>query len=338
MTAKADPTVREPIYVGIDVGGTNIKAGIVTHSGKSLAKTSLPTEAEKGIQHGLTVIYRTVEAALAQAGLAIGDVHAIGLATPGTMDIPGGWLLEPPNLPGWWNFSIRDTVGAHFQKPTLLQNDANAAAYGEFWTGAARDAHSLVFWTLGTGIGCGIIVDHLIIEGEHSHGSECGHIIIDMNSPRLSPAGQNGTLEAFCGAKALVHRCEEALASGRDSILRERLAAGAELTPLLIAQAAEQGDGLADDIVMETGRYLGVGTTTLMHTINPSMFLFGGAMTFGRNETQLGRRFLQAIKDEVKKRAFHVPFERTTIDFATLGGDAGYIGAAGCARLKFGPK
>jgi len=338
MTTGSDNSVREPLYVGIDVGGTNIKTGIVTHSGKSLAKTSLPTEAEKGIQHGLKVIYRTVEAAVAQAGLVLDDVHSIGLATPGTMDIPGGWLLEPPNLPGWWNFPIRDTVGAHFQKPTLLQNDANAAAYGEFWIGAARDAHSLVFWTLGTGIGCGIIVDHLIIEGEHSHGSECGHIIIDMNSPRLSPAGQNGTLEAFCGAKAIVHRCEEALASGRQSSLRERLAAGAELTPLLIAQAAEEGDGLADDIVMETGRYLGVGTTTLMHTINPSMFLFGGAMTFGRNEKPLGRRFLQAIKDEVKKRAFHVPFERTTIDFATLGGDAGYIGAAGCARLKFGPK
>jgi glucokinase len=338
MVATSESSTSEPNYVGIDVGGTNIKAGIVTHSGKSLAKTSFPTVAEKGIQHGLQVIYRTVEAALQQAGLTLKDIHAIGLATPGTMDIPGGWLLEPPNLPGWWNFPIRDTVGEHFQKPTLLQNDANAAAYGEFWIGAGRDAHSLVFWTLGTGIGCGIIVDHLIIEGEHSHGSECGHIIIDMNSPRLSPAGQNGTLEAFCGAKAIVHRCEEALATGRPSILRERMAAGAELTPLLIAEAAEAGDALADEIVMETGRYLGVGTTTLMHTINPSMFLFGGAMTFGRNETPLGRRFLQSIKDEVKKRAFHVPFERTKIDFATLGGDAGYIGAAGCARLKFGPK
>ena len=98
------------------------------------------------------------------------------------------------------------------------------------------------------------------------------------------------------------------------------MAEGAELTPLLIAQAAEEGDQVADDVVMDTARYLGVGTTTLMHTINPSMFLFGGAMTFGRNETPLGRRFLQAIKDEVKKRAFHVPFERTIIDFATLGG------------------
>lgn len=335
MSNNAD---RESIYVGIDVGGTNIKVGIVTHSGKSLAKASLPTEAEKGIQHGLGVIYRTVELALKNAGLSLDEIHSVGLATPGTMDIPGGWLLEPPNLPGWWNFPIRDTVGEHLKKPTVLQNDANAAAYGEFWIGAAKDAHSLVFWTLGTGIGCGIIVDHVIIEGEHSHGSECGHIIIDMNSPRKSAAGQNGTLEAFCGAKAVVHRCEEALATGKASSLRSKLSGGVELTPLLIAQAAEEGDQLADEVVMDTARYLGVGTTTLMHTINPSMFLFGGAMTFGRNETPLGRRFMQAIKDEVKKRAFHIPYERTIIDFATLGGDAGYIGAAGCARLKFGPK
>jgi len=334
---SSDTPSSATFYLGIDVGGTNIKAGIVTDSGRPLAKASLPTHAERGIVHGLDVIHRAAEAALSNAGLSLGQIQAIGLATPGTMDIPGGWLLEPPNLPGWWHVPIRDMVAERFAKPTVLQNDANAAAYGEFWVGAARDAHSLVFWTLGTGIGCGIIVDHLIIEGEHSHGSECGHIIIDMDSPRMSPAGQYGTLEAFCGAKAVVQRCKGALAAGHKSVLNDRLAEGAELTPLLIAEAAEAGDAVADEVVMDTARFLGVGTTTLMHTINPSMFLFGGAMTFGRNETRLGRRFLQAIKDEVKKRAFHVPYERTMIDFATLGGDAGYIGAAGCAKLKFPP-
>jgi glucokinase len=335
---SSDKFNSETLYVGIDVGGTNIKAGIVTDDGKSLSKASLPTHAERGVEHGLTVIDGAVRAALASAKLDLSQIQAIGLATPGTMDIPGGWLLEPPNLPGWWHVPIRHKVASLFQKPTVLQNDANAAAYGEFWIGAARDAHSLVFWTLGTGIGCGIIVDHVIIEGEHSHGSECGHIIIDMDSTRKSPAEQFGTLEAFCGAKAVVQRCEEALAGNRQSSLRDRLKRGEELTPLLIAEAAEAGDGVADEVVMDTARYLGIGTTTLMHTINPSMFLFGGAMTFGRNDTPLGRRFLQAIKDEVKKRAFHVPYERTIIDFATLGGDAGYIGAAGCARLKFPPQ
>ena len=237
----SDPQSGEPVYVGIDVGGTNIKTGIVTHSGRSLAKTSLPTEAEKGIQHGLKVIYQTIDNALALAGLSLADVNSVGLATPGTMDIPGGWLLEPPDLPGWWDFPIRDTVGEHLQKPTVLQNDANAAAYGEFWLGRAREAHGLVFWTLGTGIGCGIIVGNVIIEGEHSTVGVRAHHHRHEQSPHV-PAGQYGTLEAFCGARAVVAALAKALATGRESLLRKNLDAGQELTPFLIAQAAEQGD------------------------------------------------------------------------------------------------
>ena len=190
-------TAREPIYVGIDVGGTNIKAGIVTHSGKSLAKTSLPTEAERGVQHGLGVIYRTVELALTEAGLTLDDVTAIGLATPGTMDIPGGSLLEPPNLPGWWNFPIRDTVAAHFDKADPFAERRERGRVRRVLGRCRPEANSLVFWTLGTGIGCGIIIGDVIIEGEDSHGAECGHIVIDMDSHRMSAAHQYGTLEAF---------------------------------------------------------------------------------------------------------------------------------------------
>ena len=103
-----------------------------------------------------------------------------------------------------------------------------------------------------------------------------------------------------------------------------------------LLQAAEAGDKLCDELIMETARYMGIGTVTLMHTIDPEMVLFGGAMTFGRNETQLGRRFIQEVRNEVKKRAFPIPAAKTRIEYASLGGDAGYIGAAGCARLKFG--
>jgi glucokinase len=124
----------------------------------------------------------------------------------------------------------------------------------------------------------------------------------------------------------------EALDAGRESRLQEHLRAGTEITPLLIGQAAEQGDALADELVLETARCMGVGTVTVMHVIDPEMVLIGGAMTFGRNETELGRRFLQRIRDEVKARAFPVPAAKCRIDYATLGGDAGYIGAAGCAR------
>lgn len=185
-------------------------------------------------------------------------------------------------------------------------------------------------------MGCGIILDHLIIEGAHSHAAECGHIIIEYQNGRRCGTGQYGTLEAYAGAKAVMARCREALAAGERSAIEARLAAGEELTPLLIAECAGQGDLMCERLVLETARYMGIGTTTLMHTIDPEMVLIGGAMTFGRDETPLGRRFIQEIRDEVKRRAFPIPAARTKIEFASLGGDAGYIGAAGCGRLKFG--
>jgi glucokinase len=327
---------RAPFYLGVDVGGTNIKAGVVDNAGRPQSHVTVPTEAARGPEVGLENIARAAEMAIAESGLARGALRGVGLATPGTMDIPAGMLLDPPNLPGWTNFPIRDRLAQKLQLPTVLQNDANAAAYGEFWAGGAKDARSLVFWTLGTGIGCGIILDDVIIEGAHSHGAECGHTIIEMNGRRECGSDQRGTLEAYAGARALVARCQEALAAGRESSIRQRMAAGEELTPLVIGQAAEAGDQLCHDLVMETARFMGVGTVNLMHTIDPEMVLYGGAMTFGRNETPLGRRFLEEIKAEVKKRAFPIPAAKTVLEYASLGGDAGFIGAAGCARLKFG--
>jgi glucokinase len=331
MTVLRD---EAPFYVGVDVGGTNIKVGVVSDHGNSLSYISYPTDAEKGPDHGIDTICRGIDTAVAEAGLTLEEIRAVGLATPGTMDIPAGMLLDPPNLPGWDNIPIRERVAERVKRPTTLQNDANAAAYGEYWVGAGRHVHSMVFWTLGTGIGCGIIIADMIIRGEHSHGSECGHIIIEMNGGRRCATGQYGTLEAYASATALKARCREALADGKESILRDWMAEGKELDPLLMAKAAEQGDQLANDLIMETATYMGVGTTSVLHTINPNMMLYGGAMTFGRHDTELGRRFLQRIKDEVKSRAFPIPYEKTLFDYATLGGDAGYIGSAGYARRK----
>lgn len=329
---------KAPYYAGIDVGGTNIKAGVVDCDGTPLGKANVPTEAIKGPDSGVANIKLALKLALKQAGLKASDLVGAGLATPGTMDIPGGMLLEPPNLPGWNYYPIRERTEEAIGIPTVLQNDANAAAYGEFWAGAAKEAHSLVFWTLGTGIGCGIIIGDLIIEGQHSHGAECGHMIVQMDGGRrLAGTGQYGTLEAYCGTKAVVSRCQEALAAGRTSILTDWINTGQVLTPKLLSAAAEQGDQLADDLIMETARYMGVGTVTMMHTIDPDMVVFGGAMTFGAESTAIGRRFLQEIRSEVKKRAFPIPYAKTILKYASLHNDAGFIGAAGCAKLKFKP-
>ncbi len=325
-------------YLGIDLGGTNVKAGVVDNGGHSRSSVSRPTEAIKGPEHGMRNIYRVADDAVGASGVGWDEIATIGVATPGTMDIPLGMLLHPHNLPGWDNLPIRQLVADQFNKPTILQNDANAAAYGEYWVGAARDVPSLVFWTLGTGIGSGIIINDMIIQGEHSCGSECGHIIIDMDGTRTCNTGQYGTLEGYASALSLMARCQEALEAGRESRLQKLKEEGVELTPKVIGHAAEHGDALAEELVMDTARYLGIGTVSIMHAVNPTMFLIGGAMTFGRHETPLGRRFLERVREEVRKRAFPIPAAKTLIDYASLGGEAGYIGAAGCARQAFSTK
>ncbi len=220
--------------------------------------------------------------------------------------------------------------------PVTFENDANAAAYGEFWVGSGREFPSMVLLTLGTGIGCGIIIGDMVIQGAHSHGGEAGHVIIDSrDDARMCGCGWRGHLEAYASATAVVKRCEELLDAGRATSLAKRLAAGEELTPKLIAEEAEAGDELSLEIVLETARYLGIGTVNVMHVVDPDVVLLGGAMTFGGAERALGRRFLDRVRQEVRRLARPIPAAKTVIDFATLGGDAGFIGAAGVARLDY---
>jgi len=324
---------RMPLFAGIDLGGTNIKVGIVDDCGRPLSWHKIPTDSPRGPEDGARRMAEAVAEAARQAGLKPEQIAAVGLGSPGTMDIPAGMLLEPHNLPGWYHFPIRERVSHYTELPVTFVNDANAAAYGEFWVGTGRDFHSMVLFTLGTGIGCGVIIGELLIEGEHSHGAECGHIIVDSSpNARVCGCGQPGHLEAYASATAVIKRAEEALAAGRASLVRQQIAGGERLTPLLLAKAAEQNDALALELIMDTARWLGIGAVDLAHTIDPDGIVLGGAMTFGGQESPLGRKFLEQIHHEFKQRAFPVLAETIKIGFASLGGDAGYLGAAGIAR------
>ena len=324
-----------PLFLGLDLGGTNVKAGVVDDTGKVLSSVSLPTEGQLGPDHGVRQIAAAGRLAVQNAGQTLNAIAAVGLATPGTMDIPSGMLIAPTNLPGWTSYPIRQNVARELGRPTILQNDANAAAYGEYWAGEARHARSLAFYTLGTGLGGGLIVDDHIIEGEHSHGAELGHVILEMDNGRLCNTGQYGTAEAYCSATALLKRFREALEAGTATSVRTRLQAGSELTPRLIADEAENGDQLSLDLIMEMARYLGAAITSAVHIIDPAMVLLGGAMTFGRNETRVGRDFLHRVQQEFRQRTFPTLAAKTVIAWASLGSDAGFIGAAGCARRAF---
>jgi glucokinase len=327
---------QKPFFVGIDLGGTNIKVGLVDDLGRTLSWLSIPTAVEKGPEDAARRMGAAVHQAIRDAGLDPLAVVRVGLGSPGGMDIPSGMLTTVINLTGWDDFPIRDRVAHHCGMSVTFENDANAAAYGEFWVGSGRDFSSMVLLTLGTGIGCGIIIGHLVIQGAHSHGGEAGHVIIDSHDDaRMCGCGWRGHLEAYASATAVVKRTQELLDAGRTTSLLQRIAAGEELTPKLLAEEAEAGDELSLEIVLETARYLGIGTVNTIHVVDPDVVLLGGAMTFGGSERELGRRFLDRVRQEVRRLARPVLAQKTIIDFATLGGDAGYIGAAGVARQEY---
>ncbi len=285
---------KPSLYAGLDVGGTTMKAGIVDDEGRPLSAVSLPTEAHKGQEHGLAEMCASIRQAAAEARVEVRDLAAIGVATPGLMDIPAGVILEPPNLKPWRNVPVRQHIHDVFGIPTAFQNDANAAAYGEYWVGAGREVHSMVMFTLGTGVGGGIIWSDRVIEGEHSHGAELGHIKIEMTNPRPCGCGRHGCLEAYASATSVVQRTQESLADdpGRSSL--HALANQGELTARDIFDAASAGDALAGKIVEDTAYYLAVGAMNLMHTIDPDMVVYGGGMIAA------GDAFLERIRHHVR--------------------------------------
>ncbi|KKL90763.1 hypothetical protein LCGC14_1901450, partial [marine sediment metagenome] len=246
----------------------------------------------------------------------------------------------------WGDYGHRNSLGAS------MHGFAFGAAHS--WGGAqVRNRHftdAFAFHAFGDKTGK--LADAIRALGSHP-GGELYHTLIEPIAPdprwrdymigyrrndsadaRLCGCGHRGHLEAYASATAVIKRASQALSNGHASSLAQRVAEGAELTPKLLGAEAEAGDELSLKIILEVAEAMGVGIVNLLHTIDPNGVLLGGAMTFGGNKTELGRRFLARIKQEVDHRAFAVLAQRTIIDFASLGGDAGYIGAAGIARVE----
>lgn len=321
-----------PLVAGIDVGGTNIKIGLVDQAGARLAYTKIDTQQSQGPHDAARRTAAAVDGLLEQLGVAKSKVARAGLATPGPMDLQRGLLLRPGNLPAWHNSPVQQLFSEAVGLPVTYANDANAAAFGEFWVGGGADVDNMMLVTLGTGIGSGVIIEGKLLVGAHGAGGELGHIVIDCrpdavpNSLRL-----RGTLEGECGSYGVVRRAKEALERpGASSSLDDE--AVAAITPLAVAQAAEAGDQLALGVVMDTARLLAAGLASGIHTVDPERVLIGGAMTFGGAGHPLGEQFLATLRSETAARIFESLRDKIDIHFARLGGDAGYIGAAGLAQ------
>jgi glucokinase len=321
------------LYVGLDVGGTTMKAAVVSEAGQPLTPDPfvLDTNASRGQDEGLKTMAATIRGAMAAAKVELADIAAIGVATPGLMDIRAGLILDPPNLKPWQNVPVRKFIEDEFgfKDRVAFQNDANAAAYGEFWVGAGKEASSLVLFTLGTGVGGGIILGDLVLEGKHSHGGELGHLRIESPATgRLCGCGHRGCLEAYASATSVRRRTREALASYRapSSLKQYFTAPDTVLTSKLIFEHAKTDD-LAKQIVDDTAYYLGLGCSAAMATIDPEMIAIGGGMA------DAGEGFMDQIREYAIRFGLPHPAKGVVIRHAELGSDAGFIGAAGCARL-----
>ena len=330
--SQAEP----PFFWGIDIGGTGIKIGLVDSAGQTLDYQSIPTRESEGPDAAMGRVSEIV-LEFERRSAASSRAVRIGLGAPGPMDLPRGLLVAPPQLPSWWDFPIREAVAQLLERPVSFLNDANAAAFGEFWLGSGREDDSMVLLTLGTGVGGGIIVDGEMVNGANSFGSECGHIVLDPSpEARLRVwGGGRGQLEAYASASAVVQRVRQRLTEGAASSLSGCLGGSdQELTAKRVYEAAGGGDALALEIIDETARWLGIGITTLVHTLDPGSVVLGGAMNFGGTESPIGRRFLQGVIEEFRSRTFDNVFAGTTIKFANLGANAGYLGVAGYAKKE----
>ena len=329
-----------PYYWGIDIGGTGIKLGLVDEQGFTVAYEKIPTresEGAKAAMERIAAVVNEVETRLS----VVGQVPQIGLGAPGPMDLAKGLLVAPPQLPSWWGFPIVKSLTELLDRPVSFLNDANAAAYGEYWIGTGKDSNSMILLTLGTGVGGGIIVEGELVNGINSFGSECGHILVDPSpTARLCVwGGGRGQLEAYASASAVVDRTRDRLTEGAQSSLTGLLGGeNSELTAKKVYDAATQGDQLALEIIDETAKWLGIGITSLVHALDPGVVTLGGAMNFGGGGCPIGQRFLEGIINEFKGRTFENVFAGTSIAFADLGADAGYLGLAGYARKQAAKK
>lgn len=316
-----------PYYVGLDLGGTSIKAGVVDQQGKLMAKSSAATPGDLGADAVIEQMVELASAVVAQAGLEWSGIEAVGIGSPGPIDFAHGRLASAPNLPKLKDVPIRDRIAQATGRPAVLENDANAAAFAEYWIGAGREpeVRDLVALTLGTGIGSGLVVDGRIVHGGFGSGGEAGHMILVPNGRRCG-CGQSGCLEAYTSAMHTARRASEAIEAGEPSSLGELLAApGGAITAKDVFEAAKAGDPLAGRIVDETATYLGIACVNLCRLLDPQMIVFAGGMV------QAGPYLLDRVNEAFAKHDWAMSESRVRIVPAVLGSDAGLIGAAGVA-------
>lgn len=304
--------------VAVDVGGTHLRAALYEpENTKPISHERVETLSnEPGVYERLVAVMESVWP-------KDGKVDAIGIASPGPLDPHTGYILKTPNIKEWVNFPLGPNLSKHFNVPALLDNDANLAALGEWKFGAGQGHHDVLYLTISTGVGGGVIADDHLLQGFHGLATELGHTIVDPDGP-LCSCGFAGHLEAYASGPAIVKYVIEELEAGAKSELK----ADASLSARVVADAAIHGDALAISAYRRAGEYLGIGVANFLHSFDPSIVIFGGGVS------QVGPLLFDPFHASLKKRVFHPRYlENLKIEMAALGDDAGLLGALALAQI-----
>lgn len=314
------------LVIGVDLGGTQIRTVLANASGKILARHSALTLAEEGPAAVLNRIYAAIEAVMPD-----GRVSAIGVGAPGPTDPYHGVVLMGPNLPGWRNVNLRELIHSRFQTSVFVGNDANVAALAEHRYGAGQDVRHMVYMTVSTGIGTGVIVDGRMLLGRQGLAAEIGHMTIDASDEQDDGKDRTliGTLEGLASGPNIARRAQAALAAGAQSAVLD-LADNmlSAVTPRLLNEAARKGDRFAREQFELTARYLGIGITNILHIFNPDRIVLGGGVWMHAKDLME-----DTVWATIRQRAQSPEYwQELTIVSAALGEDVGLLGAVALAH------
>jgi glucokinase len=324
---------KQQFIIGLDLGGTKITGGAVSEDGSlthGIRKIDTQSEigAEGVVDRIIGLIEGTILDTMNETGCSRKDFIGIGVGAPGPLDRDKGIVVIAPNL-GWHNFPLRDRIQSRLGIESTLDNDANCATVGEWWLGAAKGGRNVVGMTIGTGIGGGLIINGELYHGASDVAGEIGHTTIDMNG-RHCKCGNYGCLEAYASGPAIATRAREALVREDAASLLPSLVDGQleRITASIVYEAAKKGDGLANEIVRDTARYLGAGIATLLNVINPDTVVLAGGVTAA------GDALFVPLRAEVRRRAFQPAVEAARIVAGSLPGTAGIVGAVATFKMR----
>lgn len=312
----------KPFAIGIDVGGTKIAAGLVDRAGHIVHRYTTYAHSEKEPEFVIAAIEQAYRAVLAGSGIELDRLEAVGLGFPGNTNGQAGLVLICSNLPAWDHVPLRDIVSARIGVPVVLDNDTNMAAVGEHRYGAGRGSRNMVYLTFSTGYGFGVIINNQLYAGHTGTAGELGHVVIDIGGPPCT-CGKDGCIMAYASGIGMSRMAYERLEAGADTILRKLVPAdGRRIGGEQIAEAAEQGDEVAREIIRTAGYYGGVGLSMIVQLLNPEMIVFGGGLT------RIGARLLDPMLAAMREHTQPELWNSAQIEPWQLGDDLGIIGAA----------